>query len=397
MRRAKRFSFSAVGFSCGLLLHACTPSLPEGVFACTVDTECPAPLVCDETRQRCVRGTGSDDAGMQSDADSGHDASVGPDDGAVDATADAGLDGGGDATVDAGLDGGITCDLAMDTDTDVIDLTLSHLASGPTTGIDVDGLNNQATAQGGLGPTIEGCGRLDTTGGVDNAFEGALSALSGAVDFHPDIAASILTSPPGSGVTGRMQIRVRITHVAAGQPANDPCVGVELHVDRGEGPEVISTRGALTDNLVTANFGTMPLPLRFGFSPTALGCDGTCAVGDIDLVARHVQVRLALDALHTRIEATSRIAGVFFDAASGNEYFTMTAYGVTAALAEWAAQANVSVSIRPTLEMAFSAYRDAYLQWNGNLAACASTVDPPSAQFTNRNAISFGFGVDSLP
>lgn len=35
------------------VLHACTPSIPDGVFACERDEDCPPGLTCEIAIERC--------------------------------------------------------------------------------------------------------------------------------------------------------------------------------------------------------------------------------------------------------------------------------------------------------------------------------------------------------
>lgn len=410
-----------------LTIASCTPELPEGVFVCTQDAECPSGWSCDRVASRCMSevvgtdagcptgsapsGSGCVDVDECTDANicgpngtcmnlvpgfsctcgSGYEAAPGSEPGCVDVAECAnGADDCDWLGVCAETSGSFgctcptgyveqqhacasTCAPAADVDTGMLHWVVEDFLIDPA-GFDLDGWNNaqRGGAGGGTGKTIAGCNATDRAYGVDNGLAGVATSLSALIDlnaaFHDMVA-----------VDGSLAIALDVAKLAP-SGADDPCVTVTLTMDG----DTTQGLGAVTDHVLTVDFAD---PISFG-APFTLGpgsCTGTCNPGELRFTVRGARARLELNASHTALLHGSLGGYVFYEDTTGG-YESENPNGIRAALVAYAAQTNWSVNERDTFDAAFSGARDLRMTTGGTLTDC--TAPGGNASLVNRNAVS---------
>jgi len=426
---------SAVLLFATLLLVSCTPELPEGRFACSVDSECPSDWTCDTGANRCVShlaDAGQQDAGCELGYEPSADGCVdineclaqgicGPSGTCANSYPGYSCTCGTGYAVPAGekacaevdecrrgLDncsfhdtctntvGAFTCSctyscgwptIASDSDTGVTPWMTWNSLTTATDGMDLDTIDNSPVPSG-IGRTIEGCGVPDPSGGFDNAFGTlAVTLKQAGMDLDKDMNDS-LTANGGS-----LLIEFRLTHLAAANVADEAVVGFEIRVGGASGI-VYQGAGSLSGHTLIADLWSdfeVDFPLN---TPPSSCNNGTCNAGaKLTIRIRNPHLRVLLDSANTAIQPDSILAGTLFFEDTATGYTSLNQTGFKAALTQWMTDVNLANGLRGTVTDTFQGARDLHLETSGYLGHCSSPTNELTN--TNRNSISTALEITS--
>ncbi|MBK7156207.1 MAG: hypothetical protein IPL19_10800 [Sandaracinaceae bacterium] len=416
-----------------LALVACSSDVPEGIFQCDVDDDCPDDHVCETEARRCysrgfdtsVCGPGFHARGGEcidnDECERADRCGVGGtctnEEGAFDCacneTSEPTYPGPGCRDVDEcrygadrcsayatctdvvgsfsctcetgfqgdGIDCDRTCNLSAESDIGSRSFAITHFGIADS-GFELDGLDSSDT--GTAVQPYECRAWPDMTGGLDNELD-----RIGSYDEMP-----LHTGLQAAITAGTLSIAVNLDFLASGAGADDPCVGVTITTNVGTYGGV----GAIVDDVFEGEFA-QPVEFDVSLRPPDSNCPGPCVAADLRMRVQAARIRLLLDPSGTEILPGSMFGGFDFvveivDSGTTWDYFNGD--GFDTRMRAWAD------AVGPNFHTRFDYYRESLMRQYLDLRMSDSgRIEPcdwaPSAlSSTNRNSVSMAFSLDSM-
>jgi hypothetical protein len=278
------------------------------------------------------------------------------------------------------------CDVAIDADTGTATFSITHLAvPAGSVGFNLDRIDN-AQASPGVGSDVPGCGRVDGAGGIDNELATVAASVIATTDLS-DVFQQALVGVPDS-----MDITVRLTHLAAGSPADDPCVGVELFIESDyRADQTILGSGTLVNHVFVGALQSEYVLPAANVYPDAYCTNMMCSPGVLDTTIRGGRVRLELNSSHTTLQDGLFGGFIFFNDANAG-YATANTTGHQTSLTNWANQVGLATTFKDMLVQGFASARDLHMEPDGELSPCTGA----NTSAVNKNSVSVALRIDSL-
>jgi hypothetical protein len=292
-----------------------------------------------------------------------------------------------------------SCDVTNDPDTGTATIVFTHLTLPTMAGFDLDGVDNGPVNGGGLGATVAGCNRSDLAGGVDYGVGNAADILgsNNVADLDGNMQQALRNAGHPSGA---VEYAIFLTHLAAGNAANDSCVGVAWSIadystatNKTNG-QLVAASGVLANNVLDVDFSAnTAILVTYPVGMPGVACNtGTCSPSNLTMYLNRARARLNLNVSHTSFLSGSMIGGyVFYDDADLN-YAPYFGESMNATLSSYMTTADLNGQISTMIQTAFQDSRDLHMGLSGSLSPCIEVT----ANMTNRNTISVAYGFDSL-